>query len=869
MAVYKSGSIDTVMYKGQEISKIYVGTELFWPVSEGSGGSDKPIIPNKEITSITFDSVAVDTLTWKGGTILYTYNYTFTFSDGSTSNNVLGATVSCNKDTISQTDKKGRNNKTEYELTFTLTYKDQTYGTLNKTLIQYGVPVSGIKITNTNDGGYNENIPYEGLKRVPEYGVDFRLLFADGTWAESGVNDGTHDLTDGALHIPETITASLDKYKNSVPKSTSKDSITLVDTVTISCSGFSDSASITFTQAGMPITSFDILTPASKIWRISWRGGTISAFSSDAYKIQVKAIYDDGSYDVVSDESNFTFTTKSKTTGVNIKDKEVVLGSIVFKVSYKGYTSEDMYIRVVQDATELIVYALTKLPVVDTGFNTKELYEADSAMIEYQGQFGTDMELSSGSFTVIRDVSNRFYISYRGQSTYVTFNKRYDRLRLTFDSTYQNNMGIISKLCRDNGFFTSVQGEETIQYDTISIQGSYFTCMKIWLNNKLAHNYVGCNLGLIDTVTGNIIEFEQTTGVNAYLKASQLEFSINDSYFKKTIIPKDGGTYPSYDGNVLYDILLPKTSTSSAVQRTMFQNLYFDSDLTVNEPESVTVGANPKTEIRDLGTVTVKYHTGDDWGYNFDYDYVYTQQQEAGDLPLDYMNAKNILYASISKGLAQDVTGEIKNLVEDSDVKTIKLSNGAGVRFNGFALANTDMVSDITRLQKSNINLYNMLGDLETGKMTFTVAAQTWKYVNFGTTRFGRGSNTVGSSTYTAQYSFGASNRSIYSNVYMISDSTAKQISKDTVEWYAPILKGYDTEYKYYRFSFTKTKCSIYPVTDKDSLDNSNALNVYYDSNTYLTVVILKYPCMIPYNGVGSLRFIYGPSPSNIINFSK
>ena len=76
------------------------------------------------------------------------------------------------------------------------------------------------------------------------------------------------------------------------------------------------------------------------------------------------------------------------------------------------------------------------------------------------------------------------------------------------------------------------------------------------------------------------------------------------------------------------------------------------------------------------------------------------------------MNAKNILYASISKGLAQDVTSEIKNLVDDSDVRTIGLTQGAGVRFNGFALANTDMLSDITRLQKSNINLYNMLGDL-------------------------------------------------------------------------------------------------------------------------------------------------------------
>ena len=300
----------------------------------------------------------------------------------------------------------------------------------------------------------------------------------------------------------------------------------------------------------------------------------------------------------------------------------------------------------------------------------------------------------------------------------------------------------------------------------------------------------------------------------------------------------------------------------------MFQNLYFDDDLRETEPESVTVGANPKQEVRDLGTVTVKYHTGDDWGYNFDYDYVYTQQQEAGDLPLDYMNAKNILYASISKGLAQDVTSEIKNLVDDSDVRTIGLTQGAGVRFNGFALANTDMLSDITRLQKSNINLYNMLGDLQTGNMTFTVAAQTWKYVNFGTTRFGRGSNVVGSSTYTAQYSFGLSNRSIYSNVYMISDAVAMQVS-NAVEWYAPILKGYDTEYKYYRFSFNSTGCLIYPVTDKDSLDNSNALNVYYDSNRYVTVVILKYPCKIPYNGVGSLRFIYGPNPSNIINFSK
>ena len=866
MAVYKSGSIDIVMYKGQEISKIYVGTELFWPVSEGSGGSDKPIIPDKEITSITFDSVAVDTLTWKGGTILYTYNYTFTFSDGSTSNNVLGATVSCNKETISQSSKKGRNNKTEHELTFTLTYKDQTYGTITKNLIQYGVPVSGLTIESANSG--TTIIPYEGLNRVPDYEVTFKLLFADGTYYKSGIGNGSQDLTENG--ITETVTASLDKYKNSVPKSTSKDQVTLVDTVTVTCSGFTDTSSITFTQKGMPITSFDILTPASKIWRISWRGGTITAFSSDAYKIQVKAIYDDGSYDVVSDESNFTFTTRSKTAGTNTKDKEVVLGSIVFKVSYKGYTSEDMYIRVVQDAAELIVYAFTKLyEYVDIGFNTKELLEAETSYIEYQGYFGTDMEISSSLFSVSGDGgSNRFGISYRGNTTYVTFVKRYDRLKLTFSKTYNYTMGIIGELCKDNHIYTNVESEETISYDTISIKGSYFTCMKIWLDHKLAHNYVGCNLGLIDTVTGNIIEFKKASGANSYLKASQLEFSINDSYFNKNIIPKDGGTYPSYSGSVLYNILLPKTSTSSAVQRTMFQNLYFDDDLRETEPESVTVGANPKQEVRDLGTVTVKYHTGDDWGYNFDYDYVYTQQQEAGDLPLDYMNAKNILYTSISEGLAQDVTSEIKNLVDDSDVRTIGLTQGAGVRFNGFALANTDMLSDITRLQKSNINLYNMLGDLQTGNMTFTVAAQTWKYVNFGTTRFGRGSNVVGSSTYTAQYSFGLSNRSIYSNVYMISDAVAMQVS-NAVEWYAPILKGYDTEYKYYRFSFNSTGCLIYPVTDKDSLDNSNALNVYYDSNRYVTVVILKYPCKIPYNGVGSLRFIYGPNPSNIINFSK
>ena len=862
MAVYKSGSIDIVMYKGQEISKIYVGTELFWPVSEGSGGSDKPIIPDKEITSITFDSVAVDTLTWKGGTILYTYNYTFTFSDGSTSNNVLGATVSCNKETISQSSKKGRRNKTEHELTFTLTYKDQTYGTITKNLIQYGVPVSGLTIESTNSG--TTIIPYEGLNRVPSYSVDFKLLFADGTYYKSGIGNGTSDLTENG--ITETITASLDKYKNSVPKSTSKDQVTLVDTVTVTCSGFTDTSSITFTQKGMPITSFDILTPASKIWRISWRGGTITAFSSDAYKIQVKAIYEDGSYDVVSDESNFTFTTRSKPAGTNTKDKEVVLGSIVFKVSYKGYTSEDMYIRVVQDATELIVYAFTKLyEYVDTGFNTKELFEADSAQIEYQGQFGTDMELSSGTFYVSGDGgSNRFGISYRGNTTYVTFVKRYDRLKLTFDSTYQHNMGIIGELCHDNGIYTNVEGYETISYDTISIKGSYFTCMKIYLNNKLAHNYVGCNLGLIDTVTGNIIEFKIASDANSYIKASQLEFSINDSYFNKNIIPKDGGTYPSYSGRVLYNILLPKTSTSSAVQRTMFQNLYFDDDLTVTEPESVTVGANPKQEVRDLGTVTVKYHTGDDWGYNFDYDYVYTQQQEEGDLPLDYMNAKNILYASISEGLAQDVTGEIKNLVDDSDVRYIPVMNGAVVEFNGFALANTDMYSDITRLQKSNINLYNMDADLQIDNMTFTVAAQTWNYVNFGTTRFERGSNAVGSSTYTAQYSFGLGNRSIYSNVYII-NSKITNLSEGTI--YANILRGYNTEYTHYKFEFKTDYCAVYEYNE-----DSKAVNMLYkfsyNTRGIGTVVILKYPCKLYQSGIGE-GYIYGPNPSNINNFSK
>lgn len=862
MAVYKSGSIDIVMYKGQEISKIYVGTELFWPVSEGSGGSDKPIIPDKEITSITFDSVAVDTLTWKGGTILYTYNYTFTFSDGSTSNNVLGATVSCNKETISQSSKKGRRNKTEHELTFTLTYKDYTYGTITKNLIQYGVPVSGLTIESVNSG--TTIIPYEGLNRVPDYEVTFKLLFADGTYYKSGIGNGTSDLTENG--ITETITASLDKYKNSVPKSTSKDPVTLVDTVTVTCSGFSDSASITFTQKGMPITSFDILTPASKIWRISWRGGTITAFSSDAYKIQVKAIYADGSYDVVSDESNFTFTTRSKTAGVNTKDKEVVLGSIVFKVSYKGYTSEDMYIRVVQDATELIVYAFTKLyEYVDTGFNTKELFEADSAHIEYQGQFGTDMELSSGLFSVSGDGgSNRFGISYRGNTTYVTFVKRYDRLKLTFDSTYQHNMGIIGELCHDNGIYTNVESEGTISYDTISIKGSYFTCMKIYLNNKLAHNYVGCNLGLIDTVTGNIIEFKKASGANSYVKASKLEFSINDSYFNKNIIPKDGGTYPSYSGSVLYNILLPKTSTSSAVQRTMFQNLYFDDDLTVTEPESVTVGANPIQEVRDLGTVTVKYHTGDDWGYNFDYDYVYTQQQEAGDLPLDCMNAKNILYASISNGLAQDVTSEIKNLVDNSDVRYIPVMNGAVVEFNGFALANTDRYSDITRLQKSNINLYNMDANLQISNLTFTVAAQTWNYVNFGTTRFERGSNVVGSSTYTAQYSFGFGNSSIYSNVYIISGQIAN-LREGNI--HANILRGYNTEYTHYNFEFKTDYCAVYEYNE-----DSNAKNMLYkfsyNTGGIGTVVILKYPCKLYQSGIGE-GYIYSPTPSNIINFSK
>ena len=862
MAVYKSGSIDIVMYKGQEISKIYVGTELFWPVSEGSGGSDKPIIPDKEITSITFDSVAVDTLTWKGGTILYTYNYTFTFSDGSTSNNVLGATVSCNKETISQSSKKGRRNKTEHELTFTLTYKDQTYGTITKNLIQYGVPVSGLTIESANSG--TTIIPYEGLNRVPSYSVDFRLLFADGTYYKSGIGNGTSDLTENG--ITETVTASLDKYKNSVPKSTSKDPVTLVDTVTVTCSGFTDTSSITFTQKGMPITSFDIITPASKIWRISWRGGTITAFSSDAYKIQVKAIYKDGSYDVVSDESNFTFTTRSKTAGTNTKDKEVVLGSIVFKVSYKGYTSEDMYIRVVQDATELIVYAFTKLyEYVDTGFNTKELYEAESAQIEYQGQFGTDMELSSGTFYVSGDGgSNRFGVSYRGSTTYVTFVKRYDRLKLTFDSTYQHNMGIIGELCHDNGIYTNVEGYETISYDTISIKGSYFTCMKIYLNNKLAHNYVGCNLGLIDTVTGNIIEFKMASGANSYIKASQLEFSINDSYFNKNIIPKDGGTYPSYSGSVLYNILLPKTSTSSAVQRTMFQNLYFDDDLRETEPESVTVGANPKQEVRDLGTVTVKYHTGDDWGYNFDYDYVYTQQQEAGDLPLDYMNAKNILYASISEGLTQDVTGEIKNLVDDSDVEYRPVMNGAVVRFSGFALANTDRYSDITRLQKSNINLYNMDADLQISNLTFTVAAQTWNYVNFGTARFERGSNAVGSSTYTAQYSFGLGNSSIYSNVYIINGKITNLIEGNI---YANILRGYNTEYTHYNFEFKTDYCAVYEYNE-----DSNAKNMLYkfsyNKGGIGTVVILKYPCKLYQSGIGEV-YIFGPNPSNIINFSK
>lgn len=859
MAVYKSGSIDIVMYKGQEISKIYVGTELFWPVSEGSGGSDKPIIPDKEITSITFDSVAVDTLTWKGGTILYTYNYTFTFSDGSTSNNVLGATVSCNKETISQSSKKGRRNKTEHELTFTLTYKDQTYGTITKNLIQYGVPVSGLTIESANSG--TTIIPYEGLNRVPDYEVNFKLLFADGTYYKSGIGNGTSDLTENG--ITETVTASLDKYKNSVPKSTSKDQVTLVDTVTVTCSGFTDTSSITFTQKGMPITSFDILTPSSKIWRISWRGGTITAFSSDAYKIQVKAIYDDGSYDVVSDESNFTFTTRSKTTGVNIKDKEVVLGSIVFKVSYKGYTSEDMYIRVVQDATELIVYAFTKLSdYVDTGFNTKELFEADSAQIEYQGQFGTDMELSAGTFYVSGDGgSNRFGISYRGNTTYVTFVKRYDRLKLTFDSTYQHNMGIIGELCHDNGIYTNVEGYETISYDTISIKGSYFTCMKIWLDHNLAHNYVGCNLGLIDTVTGNIIEFEMATGVNSYLRASQLEFGTNASYFKPTIIPKDGGTYPSYSGSVLYNILLPKTSTSSAVQRTMFQNLYFDDDLRETEPASVTVGANPKQQVRDLGTVTVKYHTGDDWGYNFDYDYVYTQQQEAADLPLDYMNAKNILYASISEGLGQDVTDEIKNTILESDVKYFNIEQNGMVTFNGVALANTDEANDITRLSKDKINIYKIVGNFFGVSLKF-IYGVNYKYVHFGNQKFimSEGNNINGT------YSFGLNNRSIYSNVYMVSQS----INWSTGTFYGVILKGYNTEYKYYRFNSQGSYLQIYLCNSLSEVSDSDkqVIMIIKYSQYYGTVFTLPYPCKLQKNGPKE-SILYGPSLTESSNLKK
>lgn len=859
MAVYKSGSIDIVMYKGQEISKIYVGTELFWPVSEGSGGSEKPIIPDKEITSITFDSVAVDTLTWKGGTILYTYNYTFTFSDGSTSNNVLGATVSCNKETISQSSKKGRRNKTEHELTFTLTYKDQTYGTITKNLIQYGVPVSGLTIESTNSG--TTIIPYEGLNRVPDYEVNFKLLFADGTYYKSGIGNGTSDLTENG--ITETVTASLDKYKNSVPKSTSKDQVTLVDTVTVTCSGFTDTSSITFTQKGMPITSFDILTPSSKIWRISWRGGTITAFSSDAYKIQVKAIYDDGSYDVVSNESNFTFTTRSKTAGVNIKDKEVVLGSIVFKVSYKGYTSEDMYIRVVQDATELIVYAFTKLSdYVDTGFNTKELFEADSAQIEYQGQFGTDMELSAGTFYVSGDGgSNRFGISYRGNTTYVTFVKRYDRLKLTFDSTYQHNMGIIGELCHDNGIYTNVEGYETISYDTISIKGSYFTCMKIWLDHNLAHNYVGCNLGLIDTVTGNIIEFEMATGVNSYLRASQLEFGTNASYFKPTIIPKDGGTYPSYSGSVLYNILLPKTSTSSAVQRTMFQNLYFDDDLRETEPASVTVGANPKQQVRDLGTVTVKYHTGDDWGYNFDYDYVYTQQQEAADLPLDYMNAKNILYASISEGLGQDVTDEIKNTILESDVKYFNIEQNGMVTFNGVALANTDEANDITRLSKDKINIYKIVGNFFGVSLKF-IYGVNYKYVHFGNQKFimSEGNNINGT------YSFGLNNRSIYSNVYMVSQS----INWSTGTFYGVILKGYNTEYKYYRFNSQGSYLQIYLCNSLSEVSDSDkqVIMIIKYSQYYGTVFTLPYPCKLQKNGPKE-SILYGPSLTESSNLKK
>ena len=125
--------------------------------------------------------------------------------------------------------------------------------------------------------------------------------------------------------------------------------------------------------------------------------------------------------------------------------------------------------------------------------------------------------------------------------------------------------------------------------------------------------------------------------------------------------------------------------------------------------------------------------------------------------------------------------------------------------------------------------------------MTFTAAAQTWKYVNFGTTRFGRGSNVVGSSTYTAQYSFGFGYRSIYSNVYIISGKITNLREGNIL---ANILIGYNTEYTHYKFEFKTDYCAVYEY-NKDSKAENMLYKFGYNKEGIGTVVILKYPCKL------------------------
>ena len=844
MAVYKSSSIDSVMYRGQEISKIYVGTELFWPISEGQGGSDKPIIPSKEITSITLDSVAVDTLTWKGGEILFTYNYTFTFEDGTTSKNVLGATVTCNKTTIGKSTKYGRNNITEHELTFTLTYKDEVYGTLSATLKQYGIPMNGIAIVSATA---TATIPYTGLSVSPSYSVTYTVSYADG-------NSRTLSTTN------ESGLCTLSKYQNGVSKTTSKENTTLTDTVTINSSGFTDSKTITFTQASLPITNFEIFTPESKKWNISWEGGTITAFSSDSYKIEVKAIYEDDSYVLVSDEQYFTFTTKSVKANMNTLDKEVEVGNIEFKVTYNGYTSESMQINVVQDKTQLKVYVFTRLlKAVDLGVDLFDRTDDETMFIEIQGYWGTNTYITDGYNFSITSTGSEIKITFGGESQTFTTPIYYDRVRFSFDWRGKG-CGGYSGLLRQNkdNINFSKETENYIYSSSLEITMSYFTRLKVYKGEltNVIHDFVGTNKGILDTVTGTFKKFTTTSGANGYLTASQLEFSPDLSQFTPNIIPYDGGNYPDYDGNIMYNIILPKTSSSSSASRTTFSNLKF-----IQNYNTQYIGENPTTDIRDIGNVTINCHTEEEWGYSYDYDHTYVQQQEAGRLPLNYLNANNLLYASRYSGVGVSSNStDISNTIYLATY--IDFNNFQTIQFTEFALANTDEDNDISRLSKNNVNIYNVDSyfNFDENNHVFTTTMNETTF-NYGTTKFNKVSN-----DYTEQkniFIFGFANHDTYSNVFLMHDISTYAYN---FRYFAKILDGYVKYDGYDYITFIKEKdgdndvLNIY-YADKNGNEYANILKVPNPDN--YNIIILPVPCIMQ----SQYNIIMSPTIKQLINY--